>query len=324
MNLTSHWIDDSVPRYSYVSLPTPGKEQPLEILQMLSVQAKIILLPTFRDTSPNSKCWNVQAYGIHRPDTLSPESRCIDVFQLGRPMPSDFLKYISVNSPERSGFKLREMQPSDLEGCITLTSPKDLVPLTPLSSPKVPLLALTDALDKDHIAVDKLVKHSLHSGRYYDRRGNSSKRAYFQAVLAATTLFKKGCREFKSCHPNIFYLALMKNPSDCVPSLKKDAYLKLIEGSTDDSVQLALPAPSVAQKRSLTAALEDIDGDDGAPAPKRLAAIADVVDGDEGAGFLVRSPAPAPVPATRPHPRNLGRSMATLIRKAQCPLRSRR
>ena len=209
--------------------------------------------------------WSVQPFNVHRSDLLAAEPISIDVFKVGDPFKFDIFKFISDFDPPRNTLRVWESQHSDIEGCITVVSPKQLVPATPLTDPKVPVLALTDALDLTHVGVERLITHTKHSGLLYDCR--NLRKPYLQCVLAASSLFAKGNKGFKSNLSSIFYLALMRNPV-VQPGLKKEDYKKILEGDT--TLTLALPAPTFAhpQKKRLLP-LGDIDGDDGEPTPKR-------------------------------------------------------
>jgi hypothetical protein len=114
----------------------------------------------------------------------------------------------------------------------------------------------------------------------YDSRNIHSKRCYLQAVLAARTLFSKGCKEFQSNRAQVYYRALMKHPkpNELAHNLKKADYALMLKDVAGESIPL--PAPVVASKRAGTGAkaLENIDGDDGAAVPKRRA-VAPIGDG---------------------------------------------
>ena len=282
--LVAHWINDCVPISSFATLPTPGDDSPIRVIQFLNLQERIKLLPSFRGRDPHARVWNVQAFGVHRADLITASSTILDVFPIHVPFVFDFMAFLSKFKSPRSAFKLWETATSDLGGLTALVSPRELVPTSPLSSPRVPILALCDTLDTSHIGVERRVTHAPRSGKFYDCRFASLKRGYLQAVLADQKLWEKGCTQFQSGMAECYYLALVKSPATVVPNQKAEVYKNMIKGVEGESALLALPAPTVASKRAL-ALTDGIDGDDGQPPLKKSLALKDVdvtVDGDEG------------------------------------------
>ena len=117
------------------------------------------------------------------------EPQTIDVLENMVPLRFDILQFLANHDPDRAAFKLWQTDPSGNEGCVSLVSPKSLVPLSSLSSPKVPILALTDALETDFISVERPVEHFARGGRYYDSRDINTNRNYLQCALAPQSLF---------------------------------------------------------------------------------------------------------------------------------------
>ena len=88
--------------------------------------------------------------------------------------------------------------PSDLEGCTCLLDPQPLHNELMLADAGVPVLALLDQLEAEgYVPQRKLITHSRHTGRFFDERAISSRRAYLQCVLAAKVLFSRGHVQFQ-------------------------------------------------------------------------------------------------------------------------------
>jgi hypothetical protein len=136
-----------------------------------------------------------------------------------------------------------------------------------------------DALDTDHTGVNTLVKHSPHGGKFYDNRHLGSKRFYFQAVLAARSLFTRGCSGFQSGMSGTFYVALMRRPANVHSKMTSVELKKLI--SESDGIPFCLELPSTSAPKRRPRAIDDgIDGEAGEPAPKRRALQDTDIDGE--------------------------------------------
>ena len=271
--MASHWLDDSVPLHTHLTfqLPNADVEEQLFAIQLVGIQEKIMLVPTFGSEDGKKKLWIVQRYGIHRLDLLPDQPAEFDAFKLSEPIKFEVLKFIADHLPDRQGIRLWDTRPSDLEGCITFCSPRKLTPQTALTNAKVPILTLLDALDdQDYIGIAKKVTHSIHSGMLFDSRNIASRRSYLQCVLAFKWLVSKGQAAFPSGLPSAFYQAMLRKPGEVNISSSAAECLNIVKDA-DGLIQFALSAPSWPSKSSLKVAapLADllIDGDDGAPAP---------------------------------------------------------
>ena len=282
VKMASHWLDDSVPLHTHLTfqLPNADVEEQLFAIQLVGIQEKIMLVPTFGSEDGKKKLWIVQRYGIHRLDLLPAQPAEFDAFKLSEPIKFEVLKFIADHLPDRQGIRLWDTRPSDLEGCITFCSPRKLTPQTALTNAKVPILTLLDALDhQDYIGIAKKVTHSIHSGMLFDSRNIASKRSYLQCVLAFKWLVSKGQTTFPSGLTSAFYQAILRKPGEVNISSSAAECLKIVKDA-DCVIQFALPAPSGPSKSSpnVAAPVADllIDGDDGAPAPIPIKDFSDI------------------------------------------------
>ena len=284
--MKSEWLVDSIAKSEYVSLPTPQSESKYQIVQLLNIQSKIVLVPTFRNKQTMSKpVWNVQPMTLMRLDETNQTS--IEVFADGEPASFDPIQYLSDQLPDRMDFKIWDTKVSDYEGCITLHNVRTPVPRSPLTSSRASVLALQDALERqEYIGVARKISHWQRAGKFFDIRALESKRTYLQAVLSCQWLYAHGQKQFDSGRPAAYYDAIMKRPGkiDAKATGKqcKELMDQLEKGN--ESVALpALPAPTAPTKKRLLA-VDDIDGDDGGgPAAKRQPPpIDDGIDPDEG------------------------------------------
>ena len=252
-------------------------------MQFLNVQKKIVLLPTYRGDTSRTHLWNVQPHSIYKVEELASNFSQADAFLFGDPQTFHVFKFLSEVKPDRTLLRQWETDLSDIDGCISLTCGKALVPRTPLQDAKVPILALTDALeDASFVPVGRSVDHYPRQGKFFDNRNVESKRCYLQAVLARDWLFNRGQQMFASTRPQAYYLAILRKPGEVAATLSGKACLQMLKDAGKPQASLALPAPQPASnKRKL--ALADIEGDDGEEPPKvsTRSALMDI-EPDEG------------------------------------------
>ena len=152
--------------------------------------------------------------------------------------------------------------PSDLEGCTCLHYPQALQVELMLSDGACPVLTLPDQLEAEgYVPQRKLITHSRHTGRFFDERGISSRRAYLQCVLAAKALFSRGHVQFRSDRSGSYYTVLLQATGpipDNLPAIKYQEMLKDLIASS--KVLPPVPAlentPTVAP--NLLAQLQDL------------------------------------------------------------------
>ena len=272
--MAADWVEDCIESGSTLTVPTPNfGEQPMLAMQFLNVQKKIVVLPSFRGDTSRQHVWNVQPLSIYKLDELPSPLSHLDVFSFGDPQTFNIVKFLTEAGPERTSLREWDTDFSDVEGCTTLVSGRALVPRSSLQSATVPVLALTDSLEKSsYIPVQRTVEHYPAQGNFFDSRCVQSKRCYLQAVLAARTLFAKGQRSFLSNRPQAYYLAIMRKPCEISAKLSGVECLKFLKDSEGPVATLALPAPTQASnKRKL--ALADLVGDDGEAPPVKKVSI---------------------------------------------------
>ena len=185
--MVADWVEDCVGSSDYILLPTPQSPETFSIFQLLNIQPKIELVPTFRDHGSKQQLWNVQPVQVLHQDILPLNAQSMETFILGEPTRFDFLQYVSDQNPLRDQFKIYETRTSDFEGGLTAHTPRNLVPIANLNSPKVSVLALTDALEAlDYVGVARKVSHWPKGGKFFDSRNLHGQRKYLQCVLSST------------------------------------------------------------------------------------------------------------------------------------------
>ena len=109
---------------------------------------------------------------------------------------------------------------SDVDGCISLVSPRALQCTLPLSDRKVPTLCLLDSLrEQGFVGVLRLVTHNPDGGRFFDARKPPSKKYYLQCVLGMSDLFAKGVLSFRSDMSQCWYLLFQKRPLEALANM---------------------------------------------------------------------------------------------------------
>ena len=281
--MVADWVEDCVGSSDYILLPTPQSPETFSIFQLLNIQPKIELVPTFRDHGSKQQLWNVQPVQVLHQDILPLNAQSMETFILGEPTRFDFLQYVSDQNPLRDQFKIYETRTSDFEGGLTAHTPRNLVPIANLNSPKVSVLALTDALEAlDYVGVARKVSHWPKGGKFFDSRNLHGQRKYLQCVLSSTWVFSKGQKQFDSGRSQAYYAAVLTHPGEVDPKSSAKQCRELL--ALGDSA-LALPPPPPKAVAAIRPALLDIDGDEGATAlPAKPSAPLPVgdVDHDEG------------------------------------------
>ena len=281
VRMIADWIDDSVDMHEYISLPTPNSEPKLHVFHRVGAHSKITLMHSASADLRYKRLWNVQPLSVFHLEELSENATQMDAFPDGDPTTFEILKFISDHAPDRTKLNVWQTEMSDIEGHVSLVNPAPLVPKTPLQQPKASILALVDALDAaKFIGVQKKVDHTR-AAVFFDARHLPGRRTYLQAVLMSRTLFEKGQKAFPSNLSSAFYLAIMKKPGQIDPSMRSSEIKSILDSCKTDAL-IALPAPSAPRKRSLLLPVEDMEGDDGLPPPKKTNAVDDQFEGDVG------------------------------------------
>lgn len=138
-----------------------------------------------------------------------------------------------------------QAQPSDISGCVHLARPAPLQPTLPLSSPRVPVLSLLDALHaQGWSGREEMVMHVQALYKAYDARSVSSKRAYLQCLLTLPKILAL-VGEFPSGEPIAFYELLLKGKAVLAGRAAKE-YRALLADEEGDLVELAALAAEEA------------------------------------------------------------------------------
>ena len=164
-------------------------------------------------------------------------------------------------------------------------APVQAVPTMALVDSKIPILALTDALEAEgFVGVNRLCRHDRSSAMEFDQRNVISKRSYLQAALALPNLLVKGVTGFRSGLAISYYQVLLKAGADVEQGLKSKDYRRRLAELMGDGVTLAsLLSQPVAPKPRL--ALQQ-DGGNSSIAGDDVAALGDIGGDDEQVGAI--------------------------------------
>jgi hypothetical protein len=97
--LITEWVEDALEPGSILTLPMSSSESQVHVTQFLSVQERIVLVPTYRDEEPQKKIWNVQTLAILYPESITMESSVIQSFLAGDPTKFSFYDYVFGSAP---------------------------------------------------------------------------------------------------------------------------------------------------------------------------------------------------------------------------------
>lgn len=170
----------------------------------------------------------------------------------------------------------------------------------PLSSPRVPVLSLVDALRAQGFqGVGERIVHTATAGHVYDSRQLPAKRTYLQCVLALPQLLEAGVTSIPSGQPSAYYALVLKTRKQVPLNMGAIAYRKqLAETEGDFEALLALeaeapepPPPPIADRAPPARRASDDDADS-------------IVGGDDEGWHHAARPAVAAdgVPAGEPPP----------------------
>ena len=274
-----------------------------------------------KEEKPHEWQWLCQPMEIWRPDQLGPSPLEMHVFPAHDAEWFDMLSLCGCDPIRRSQFtKWRAEEIADVGDTLRLTNVGVASPRCSLSSPKVPVLSLVDALlSQGYMGRDALVVHKPRSGLFYDQRNLASKQKYLQCVLAQDDLWKRGNKQFRSDCPVSFYTLLLSSPKpvECLP--KNQACLddlKALTNKVDESKMLVLalqaPTPGAPACTDIVA----VDGEDDPshvdllplppPEPEALLALPPPLEEPQplvdGSGGQSSSSHPSPFLSSQPHP----------------------
>lgn len=222
-------------------------------------------------------------------------SIAVECFPFDNPCMIDLLKVGGCSASARAGWRKWKTGPADVDGCILLQSPEPLRPACRLEDPKVPVLALLDALGEQGFSpVEDRVRHTDAGDKRYDGRSIAGKRCYLQCVLAFPELQQAGVAAFASGRPGIYYALLLKSKRLPPEGASASECKRLLAKCTGDALSLAvlereaiarplLPLPAPASAEPLPIDDDEVAGDpdvEMATEPPPVP-VADEVVGDE-------------------------------------------
>ena len=241
-----------------ISAPVTGQEgeQTFQFYQVLALESRPILVKTFtaddEDTGPGLYEITVQPLELWgpamEPQVMYQQATRHEVFLVVDPCLTDVLA-VCGGLENRHLWRRWQVEDSDVAGCLSLVQPTVLQTTLPLTSPKIPVLSLLDALHQQGFSGrDQGVVHQHVHFKNYDDRNITAKREYLQCVLAMPTILKK-VDSFPSGQPQSFYKLLLRGRCPA-PGQGAKTYSKQLAQLTGDVLELAaLDAPPAAPER---------------------------------------------------------------------------
>jgi len=267
--MMSEWLVSVMVRYAYIVVVVPDAgptDDKMHVFQVLSIKPKQALVKTFDQASPiryGLKA-SVQPLEVWRAVELNSETDELFAVAVSGPIDVDLLKYASAKTEDRLAMIRVHQVPSDLEGCICLSKCEPLVPSCSLHDESVPVICLLDELtNQGFVGKDSLISHSPYSAKVFDQRHAPSKRAYFQCVLAKTSIFEKGVRRFSSGRPNAFYMLLLRSKvpvDESTSAAECKQQLAILSGDFHVPAALANKPPVRSRLQGTVSDDESVDG----------------------------------------------------------------
>jgi hypothetical protein len=181
----------------------------------------------------------------------------------------DVLAVCGASNDTRSLIRVWQTQPSDVDGCINMHSPRPLALRMTLGDASVPVLALVDAVEALGYRGEKcLATHSATSPKEFDSRQVITKRSYLQCILALPELLHAGVVSFQSGQSSVYYSLLLRTKKLPAAGLAAKEYKRLALAFTGDPIALrlldrvapSLPALQLANR--IEPIYDDVAGDD--------------------------------------------------------------
>jgi hypothetical protein len=258
-----------------------GRETKLHFFQVLGVETKSILLPTFEDKVKSKALVKatVQHLEPMRYDDYNDDDEVHDVYPLEDPCDIDIIHLTGVDRANIHNILTWDASESDVAGCISLRDACVAKPSLPISSPQIPVLCLMDELDARHVAaVRRQILHAPGMARLeYDVRHAPSRRNYMQCVLALDAILELRTEGFPSAKSATFYRLLLKSPLDADDTMTaKECKRKFLELEGDMFAVMDLDRP--AKVRAILPPVSD-DDDIGGDAGSDTGPGGDIVPG---------------------------------------------
>ena len=189
--LLAQWFQATLQVHDYISLPVQAEEGPSMPMfcQVLDKQPKLLLVSTWETRTKPDELYTIVVQCFERWAPLTHELEDLreteEVYVYAEPCSIDLLAVCGVQTNVRDHIYTWTPVASDVAGCISLTGPQVMKCQVQLSSPKVPVLCLLDALNGlGYVSVNQKMEHTKRAPLQYDGRKPLSKRFYFQCVLA--------------------------------------------------------------------------------------------------------------------------------------------
>jgi hypothetical protein len=274
--LMRQYLAVSLKLHSYVSFPLADqgdRGQKRGFYQILGVEERALVVETFdlaekvrglfELTVQPLEVWSSSMLS----DDYADDQHAAEVFVVDEPLVIDALALCPSDSQSRRDWLQWVPEPSDIEGCLTMTKPEPIRPTLSLASATIPVLCLTDALEvAGWSGVSHVVQHVAGSAKEYDKRALPRKRRYLQCCLVLQMLLDAGVVGFSSLHNAAWYDLLLRTkklPPD-LSSEECKRRLSLLDGNDDDvaGALQVVPGPPAAKKARTALQDDDIVGDD--------------------------------------------------------------
>jgi hypothetical protein len=281
VSLMRQWLLAALQVYQFLSLPARGEDDNIFIVfvQVLSLELNPILLDVSqRKLNEEMPQFEIAVQTLER---WAPpvEERVLraqeEVFVYSDPQMVDILRLTGTDPATRADFKAWSCKPSDVDGCLSLHSASPLqVPMN-LSNERIPVLCLIDELqEQGWIGVAQLVQHSPDGPKQFDSRRMKGKRWYYKVLLALHTLWPCGIDPFSSAQPQSFFQLLLLSKKEVPRGLQAKELRLLVQkcqgeaGALHTLDRLAAPPRHIAPAPAPAHHNNDIEGDEGAAAPR--------------------------------------------------------
>ena len=217
--------------------------QPMQVLAVDKRQVNVTTYDVTMDPAREAETSSVQQYERWMSFDSEPcgVPTSMDIFTMGGPDSVNFLALSGTGEGARSKFLQWDVEPSDVEGCMSLVNPRGLQASHKLTDRDVPYLALIDALH--HAGFQStlgIVEHrKAEPGDLYD--GRVKHKDYLRCVLMQKHLFDAGCEWFDSRASSAFYALLRLWPQKAVPGMTaKECQRLLGKAPAEDDVRSAV------------------------------------------------------------------------------------
>jgi hypothetical protein len=306
VKLLREYLEASLQVHQYISIGDPfGGDA--HVFQILGLEVRNVLVQTFVTKGLCEQLFKITVQPFERwKNWNGAESGELDCFIIEEPREADLISLSGCEDAARSAFKVWSVSSSDVDGCVGLHSPRPLEVRVNLSSPNVPTLCILDSLHASGFTpTEGLVTHeTCNAPLRYDARKLDSKKEYLRCLMCLELLFNAGAQPFNSIQLKVFYLFLMKRPSEALQGLKGKDYevrIALADGHPQSFVAMLDRTPGCAPTLAVTMGprltddvtlLSLIDASDG-------------VAGDDGADDVdaeaeAVAPAPSDIPVVAP------------------------